>query len=318
MSEERSCCSFFPFLRAPSSNVAIIEGSHKYSYHSLSRRIDLVAISLLNGKSDLNEERIATYIPASMDYVCTLHGVWRAGGIALPLNTASAVLELEYYLTSAGATRIITIEKYVELLRTLCDSLNIEVIVASSLGLSAEVDIEGQRGEIFPDIAYDRRLMILFTSGTTNKPKGVVTTRRNIEAQIKSLVEAWEWTSDDVIPLFLPMHHIHGIINILSCALWAGASVHMYPSFDMPAILDQVASNTFTVFMAVPTVYVKIIQYLESTSSPSDQNSDEDRSARRAAICEGFQSMRLNVSGSASCPMSLFQKWNLLTQQVQT
>ena len=71
-----------------------------------------------------------------------------------------------------------------------------------------------------PEIEETRRAMMLFTSGTTNKPKGVVSTHKTIRAQITTLIDAWEWSEDDVIPLFLPLHHIHGIIDILSCCLY--------------------------------------------------------------------------------------------------
>jgi malonyl-CoA/methylmalonyl-CoA synthetase len=296
--------TFFPHLQSLRSSIALVDGEVEYTYLAVGRRIQQFAVALLNGKSDLNEERIATFIPASADYVIALHGIWRAGGIALPMNTASAILELEYYLTSTGVTRLITVEQYIEPLNNLCSSLNIEVLAAGSLVNSdGTVDVA-----VLPDISLDRRMMILFTSGTTNKPKGVVTTRRNIEAQIKSLVEAWEWSDADVIPLFLPLHHIHGIINILSCALWAGATVHLYPTFDMRNILKKVSSNTFNVFMAVPTVYVKIIKHLEAAADMSSEDKD--------AVCKGFQAMRLNISGSASCPISLFEKWVQLTGQV--
>jgi malonyl-CoA/methylmalonyl-CoA synthetase len=74
--------------------------------------------------------------------------------------------------------------------------------------------------------------MILFTSGTTGRPKGVVTTHANISAQIESLVEAWEWSEDDRILLTLPLHHVHGIVNVVGCALWSGARCDMLTGFD--------------------------------------------------------------------------------------
>ncbi|MFM7922312.1 MAG: AMP-binding protein, partial [Planctomycetaceae bacterium] len=70
--------------------------------------------------------------------------------------------------------------------------------------------------------------MILYTSGTTSRPKGVVTTHECIQAQIESLVRAWDWQPTDRIPLFLPLHHIHGIINVVCCALYCGAVIEPF------------------------------------------------------------------------------------------
>jgi malonyl-CoA/methylmalonyl-CoA synthetase len=116
-------------------------------------------------------------------------------------------------------------DEYHDSLRELCHSLNIDLVSVADVLIEESVT--------FPEISPDRRALMLFTSGTTNKPKGVVSTHRTVEAQITTLIEAWEWSEDDVIPLFLPLHHIHGIINILSCGLWAGATVHLFSKFDI-------------------------------------------------------------------------------------
>ena len=105
--------------------------------------------------------------------------------------------------------------------------------------------------------------MILYTSGTTNKPKGVVSTHGNIEAQISSLVKAWEWNENDHIPLILPLHHIHGIINSLSCPLWIGAKVDILGAFEVEKVVRAVCENTYSVFTAVPTIYLSLIDKLE-------------------------------------------------------
>ena len=73
---------------------------------------------------------------------------------------------------------------------------------------------------------------IVFTSGTTSKPKGAVTTHGNIAAQISTLMDAWAWQSEDVIPLFLPLHHVHGIINGLCSALAVQATAEILPAFE--------------------------------------------------------------------------------------
>jgi malonyl-CoA/methylmalonyl-CoA synthetase len=86
-----------------------------------------------------------------------------------------------------------------------------------------------------------------------------VTTHDIISAQISTLVCAWEWKADDSILLCLPLHHVHGIINVVSCALWSGAVCEMLPRFDAATVSQRFASGSLTLFMAVPTVYTKLI-----------------------------------------------------------
>jgi len=144
--------------------------------------------------------------------------------------------------------------------------------------------------------------MILYTSGTTGKAKGVVTTHRNIAAQITSLVQAWAWTRDDRILNVLPMHHIHGIINILSCALWSGAACDFLPRFDADKVWDQFLARRHTLFMAVPTVYVKLIAAWERATVD-----------RREALSRACRNFRLMVSGSAALPLTVFERWQAIS-----
>ena len=286
----------FPSLNSKSDKIALIEGALSHTYSQVNERINLFAAGVLGEEEDLKEERIAFFLPASLDYVTAMHGVWRAGGIAVPLNVASAVSELDHYLTCANVTRMVAGLQYHDSLRDLCNSLEIELLSVD--------DVLATTAKKLPVIAPERRAMMLFTSGTTNKPKGVVSTHKTISAQITTLIEAWEWSDQDVIPLFLPLHHIHGIINILSCGLWAGATVHLFENFDIPKISEQITIGTYNVFMAVPTIYVKLIQYFETI---------DERKVRE--ICDGFKNMRLNISGSAACPVKLFKQWKELTGQ---
>jgi len=277
--------------------VALVEGDKAFTYAQVDSRIGQFARGLLAGRSDLEEARVAFLIPAGVDYVTALHGVWRAGGIAIPLNVASAESEWEHCLTSAGVTQVIADEQTLGAVEGLCSRLSIPVATVSN----TQTDSLSR----LPKLSPTRRAMIVFTSGTTSKPKGAVTTHGNIAAQIETLIAAWEWQADDAIPLFLPLHHVHGIINVLSCALWVGATVHAMPKLDLTALCAQVAADTFSVFMAVPTIYVKLIDHLETL---------EDQGVE--AICEGFANMRLNVSGSAACPVEVFEEWRDLTGQM--
>jgi malonyl-CoA/methylmalonyl-CoA synthetase len=140
--------------------------------------------------------------------------------------------------------------------------------------------------------------MILYTSGTTDRPKGVVTTHANLRAQVASLVEAWGWTADDRILHVLPLHHTHGIVNVLLCALWSGATCEMPGGFDAQRTWERFLKGGLTLFMAVPTIYVKLIAAYDEAPPELQQ--------RMRAACRQF---RLMVSGSAALPVSTFQRW---------
>ena len=95
-----------------------------------------------------------------------------------------------------------------------------------------------------------------------------MTTHGNLQHQIESLVEAWGWRADDRILHVLPLHHTHGIVNALLCALWSGAACEMPPRFDagrgVAALRRRYRAAAITLFMAVPTVYAKLVAAWEA------------------------------------------------------
>jgi len=275
---------------------AIFQGKDSWTYGDILEASGRIAAALLAGAHDLREQRVAFLLSPGFYYVAVQWAIWRAGGVAMPLSLSATEPELEHYLSDAAAVIVVTEEPLRPRVETLCERLDIALLLAADMA-------ESQPGEL-PAISEDRRAMMLYTSGTTSKPKGVVATHRNIEAQVRMLVEAWQWRADDRIPLFLPLHHVHGIVNVLACALWSGASIEVFKSFDAGEILARVADGAFTLFMAVPTIYVKLIQAIEAAPP-----------AQREAFAEGFKAMRLMVSGSAALPASVHRQWTGLTGQ---
>ena len=164
-------------------------------------------------------------------------------------------------------------------------------------------DIEGS-GPIDDSQTIDpaRRALILYTSGTTGKPKGVVTTHANLAAQIGSLLQAWGWTAADRALLVLPLHHVHGLINVLGCALAAGASCEMLPQFDAERAWDRLASGDVTVFSAVPTIYHRLIASWDAAPPPVQR-----------ARSDGSRLVRLMMSGSAALPKTTLERWREIT-----
>ncbi len=239
--------------------TAIIDAQGSFTYHDLLDASARVATAFLAGRADLREERIAFLLTPGFPWVATQWGIWRAGGIAVPLPCNSAKPELEFLIDDTRASTVLFDAAYAPLLQPFAGArgLDKQVRALSYEKLSAtQPSLPADR---LPAITGARRAIILYTSGTTSKPKGVVTTHDNITAQISTLVQAWEWSRDDRIVLCLPLHHVHGIINVLSCALWSGAACRMLPRFDANVVWDCIADGVTTLFMAVPTVYAKLI-----------------------------------------------------------
>src|SRR5207237_721996 len=156
----------------------------------------------------------------------------------------------------------------------------------------------GSRTFSSSSFAPDRRALIVYTSGTTGKPKGVVSTHGNLAAQIGSLIDAWAWTRDDHTLLVLPLHHVHGIVNVVGCALSSGATCEMLPAFDTEAAWERLASGEITVFTAVPTIYHRLIASWDAASAGVQR-----------ARSEGCRRARLMMSGSAALPLQTLDRW---------
>ena len=116
--------------------------------------------------------------------------------------------------------------------------------------------------EIRNSLKNEDNAMLIYTSGTTGSPKGVVLTLNNVISQIECMIQPWGWTSQDRILHVLPLHHTHGIVNCLLCPLHVGASIDMLDKFDPKEVMDSLISGDVNIFMAVPTVYAKLLEHI--------------------------------------------------------
>ncbi len=273
--------------------VAILDNQTSFTYAELNFASDSLAHEILGFQNDLNETPVVFLVDPGFEYVATQWAIWKAGGIAVPLSPAYPADSIQYILEDTNAQLIIAHKTYKERLEQAANSgikiIYLEDIVLKNTGL-------------LPTITLARKALILYTSGTTGKPKGVVTTHKNIDAQINSLCTAWQWTAKDHILCTLPLHHIHGIINVISCALYSGATVTFSYPFSAEKIFSNFLQSDINLFMAVPTIYYKLIGYLEEK--------DEDF---RQKIKTRLQQFRLMVSGSAALPVSTMEKWEQLS-----
>ncbi len=276
---------------------AIVSEGKSYTYEELLVSSANVAAGLLGDQQDLAMARIGFLVPPGFSYAACQWGIWRAGGIAVPLGLQHPLPELQHVVEDAGISILVADPAWEEKLQPLAAAGSLPLLRLDQLLLEESTSL--------PEISLDRAAMILYTSGTTNRPKGVVTTHENIQAQTVALIDAWGWTAEDRILHVLPLHHIHGIINVLTCALWAGATCEILPGFEVQQVWKRLGSGELSLFMAVPTIYNRLIAAWQEAAATDQQR-----------LSSGCSQLRLMVSGSAALPVSTLESWKSITGHV--
>ena len=271
--------------------TAILSEGRRYSYAELDEASRRVAGALLGDNEDLNQTRVAFLVSPGFAYAAVQRGVWRAGGVAVPLAVSHPPAELDYVIRDAAASVVVADQSFRDVAAPLARA-------ARARFLAAERALAAAPSEGLPHLGSSRRALIIYTSGTTGRPKGAVSTHEIIGSQIASLVNAWGWTPADHLLLVLPLHHVHGIINGLGCALAVRAVCEMPPRFDADEVWRRLASGEVTVFTAVPTIYHRLIAAWEA-APPHQQRQ----------WSEGVARLRLMMSGSAALPVRTLERW---------
>ncbi|KIX10008.1 uncharacterized protein Z518_01089 [Rhinocladiella mackenziei CBS 650.93] len=253
------------------------------------------------------EPRVAYLVPPGYDYVVVQWAIWAAGAICVPLCTSHPIKELQHTISDSDPSLIILYPSFQKLkggLRARRPETPIMVMTpVPKLPTTKSMSLTLPRfSASFP---LSRRAMMIYTSGTTSRPKGCVTTHSATTFQTRSLVEAWGYSRADHLIHVLPLHHVHGIVNGLTATLLAGGTVEMHSTFDPKIVWDRWSEKgSSTMFMAVPTVYARLIEYFDTRI-----RGDPFESVAR----EGAKSLRLVVSGSAALPVSIKRNFHEIT-----
>ncbi|KAH6657349.1 AMP-binding enzyme [Truncatella angustata] len=301
------------------------------------------------GKSDIQGERIAFLVENSYDYVVTLLAILAARAIALPLSPPFPPAELQYILSHSEALLLLHSPKYAtkaqEILSTPFPSPSPNAAphphpilyelpkhyggssTSDSIAISDNRDSEGAG-------------MMLYTSGTTARPKGVLLPETALTAQCHSLLSAWKYSPKDRLLHVLPLHHIHGTVNAVLTPLFAGSTIEFLFPFNADAVwrrfanpymsklLPNVANGydtppytsgnvtpvddkwarmskaPITFFTVVPTVYTRLLTTHGTLPEPV-------ATAARQAISPS--NMRVSISGSAALPTPVKRAWKELS-----
>lgn len=233
--------------------------------------------------------------------------------IALPLAPTHPNSELRYILENSEALFFLATEKFREKAQDVVKE-GLDHVPKLEILSKIETGAVSAENVKFSSTRVEMGGFMLYTSGTTNRPKGVVLSIPTITAQARSLIQAWKYTPSDLLLHVLPLHHIHGTINALFTPLLAGSAVEFAYPFNADTVWTRLArpflpgstppKQPITFLTVVPTIYNRLL-----TSHPNlDQ---EMQAATRRAITPQY--MRLNISGSAALPTPTKSAWTELS-----
>ncbi|EXJ81272.1 hypothetical protein A1O3_07562 [Capronia epimyces CBS 606.96] len=296
---------------------AIIHGASDRTFCHGSLLHDVAAAkdnltAMVDGKS-LAGERIAFLAENGYDYVVTLLSILAQDAIALPLAHTHPNSELRYIIENSEAALFLSTEKFQDKAQEVVrEGLNHipQLQILSKIETGA---VSAENVKFSTDDVKNGGFM-LYTSGTTNRPKGVVLSVPTITAQARSLIEAWKYGPSDLLLHVLPLHHIHGTINALFTPLMAGAAVEFAYPFSADTVWKRLGApflrnspptkRPITFLTVVPTIYNRLLASYPSLDP-------EMKQATRSAITPRY--MRLNISGSAALPTPTKQAWTELS-----
>ena len=255
---------------------------------------------------DFSSAKIGVLMPhGSVEFVACEMSVWSLGSCVVPLWASHQTSELDYIIRDSGCSVVVAHQSLAALCPSATSSHTL-MTIPDVLSISTdETDRAVAQAALLPPPTSHSDCHIIYTSGTTARPKGCVSSFAAVAHQAHILIDAWKWSPNDVILHCLPLHHVHGLVNALICPLMSGACIKMLPKFDAMEVWNHLSGNRGlipSVFMGVPTMYIRLI----ATHAQQQQRRQEELSA-------AVQRMRLMVSGSAAMPSSVHNAWRALS-----
>jgi long-chain acyl-CoA synthetase len=263
---------------ADPDHTALLGAQHNWTYAQL-RDAALAYARALRDQGIGPGERVLLIAPTVPEFVIAYLGIAALGAVVVPVNTMSTLSELEYFISDAGCALVVA---WHELGPAAAEAAAAQGIPIWNLTEGAQVP-----GELLADVA-DRDLndvaVIVFTSGTTGRPKGAELTVGNLLSAGDISVRLCGTSPEDRLGTGLPLFHVFGQVAVLMSALTGGASVSLLARFTPKAMLELLRRDGLTVVCGVPTMWNAMLH---------------DAGDATAA---DFAQLRLAVSGGASLP----------------
>jgi long-chain acyl-CoA synthetase len=246
-----------------------------YEEPGIESRITNVALNsrsgaLANGLTGLGIRRgdtVAVILPNGPAVPVSFMGIFKLGAVFLPVIFGLSAVEIRYILEDSKAVAIITNEELYSKIREASEGLQTisQIIVAgkgpSIAGTTPFETLLAQNPPEFKtaDMGPDDLAVLMYTSGTTGSPKGVMLTHKNIGSNLEDGLSSWPTGREDVYLVPLPLNHIYGMLMVNECNL-TGARLIMHKWFDPTLVLESITRHGVTQFVGVPTMYIKLLE----------------------------------------------------------
>ncbi len=229
-------------------------------------------------------DRVALILPNVPAFPVLLYGTLLAGGTVVPMNPLLKAGEIEYFFSDSGAKLAFVWGDFMSEAVAGAESLDTKVIQSGPIGPSEEDLPPGEPIATPVERADDDTAVILYTSGTTGRPKGAELTHQNLDLNAKrSSEDIMRMLPEDVIMGCLPLFHVFGLTCGLNAAVRCGATLTLIPRFDPAKALEVVARDKVTIFQGVPTMYGAMLHHPDAATADTS-------------------SLRVCVSGGSALP----------------
>ena len=225
-------------------------------------------------------DRVAMQTEKSPEALALYAAVLRAGAVFLPLNTAYTAAEIAYFVEDAKPAVFVCDSKTAMHVRPLANKHGFTAAELNADGSGDFPSAQSASDDNFQNAkrGEDDTASILYTSGTTGRPKGAMLSHKNLLSNALALADIWRFSENDVLLHMLPLFHVHGLYTATNTVVAGGGAMLFLPKFDAAAACLNMPKAT--AMMGVPTYYTRLLAHPEFTRDKT-------------------KGMRLFVSGSA-------------------